>query len=446
MKTAGNARRAVTVILAAALGCLAARAGGQPGITAASPPPISKPSSKPSGIIYPPVAIPVMFDHAQHARLGVTCEKCHAAAVASTSVTDDLMPTEAACRDCHKIDRTQPQKAVPQGQPAARCIACHVGWAGTEPLSEPPGAFLPPANLKFNHKLHVARGVGCELCHATVSTSTAASPVSELPMMALCLGCHDGKQATARCGACHLTLPDGRLKVEFPVSGGAGSAVVPEPGVRKLVPSGSLRGFDAHTLGFRTNHKQAGRDEGYCLTCHRRNECVDCHGGVVRPFDIHPSDYVSLHAMDARRNTPDCSSCHRNQSFCVGCHQRTGVASDPEGGLPGRQPRNPFGTGTQVKRFHPPGWARDASGAVIATPGPASHSLAAKRNITACVSCHREQTCLECHSTDPTRGAHFDPHGPGFAGSLKCRSLAARNQRACLKCHAPTDPELTCNR
>lgn len=426
-----TAARAATVAVAAALGCLAARAGGQ----AAAP--------RPSPIVYPPTAIPVFFDHAQHARLGLTCQRCHATATASTTVGDDLLPGEAACRDCHKIDRTQPDKVVPPGQPAARCIACHVGWAGTEPMSELPRPFLPPANLKFNHKLHVARGFGCELCHDMTSGTLGGAP-SELPMMALCLGCHDGKQATARCGACHLTLPDGRLKVMFPVTVGMGTP--PEPGVRKLVPSGSLRGFDAHTLGFRTNHKQAGRDEGYCLTCHRRSECVDCHGGVVRPFDIHPADYVSLHAIDARRNTPDCSSCHRNQSFCLGCHQRVGVTSDPEGGLPGRQPKNPFGTGTQVKRFHPPGWVRDATGAVIATPTPASHSLAAKRNISACVSCHREETCLECHATDPSRGAHFDPHGPGFASSLKCRSLAARNQRACLKCHAATDPELGCNR
>ena len=428
----GRLGAAVMVVLAALAGAWAARAGDMP----------ARKTQGPSPIIYPPAAIPIAFDHAQHARLGVACASCHQLASTSTEANDDLLPPEAACRDCHKIDRTQPAKAVAKGAPAARCSACHVGWSGAEPLSEPPRALLPTANLKFNHRVHVSRGVGCELCHANVSLTTAGA-MSEPPMMALCLGCHDGKQASARCAACHLALPDGRLKVDFPVSAATG---VDRPGMRRLAPSGSLRGFDAHTLGFRNNHKQAGRDEGYCLTCHRRSECVDCHGGVVRPFDIHPSDYVTLHAMDARRNTPDCSSCHRNQSFCIGCHQRTGVTSDPEGGQPGHQASNPFGTGTQVKRFHPPNWVRDASGTVIATPSAASHSLAAKRNISACVSCHREETCLECHSNDPLRGAHFDPHGPGFAGSFKCRSLAARNQRACLKCHAPGDPQTNCAR
>ena len=179
---------------------------------------------------------------------------------------------------------------------------------------------------------------------------------ADLPMMASCLGCHNGKattsgkQATARCSACHLTEPDGRLQVKL-----ATPATIAAGGTGLLEPSGSLRGFDAHGPTFRRDHAQAGRDESYCLTCHRRNECVDCHGGVVKPPDIHPSDYVTLHVPDARRNVPDCSSCHRLQTFCIGCHQRTGVASDPTGGLPGVKPNNPFGTGTGVKQFHPPG-------------------------------------------------------------------------------------------
>jgi hypothetical protein len=237
---------------------------------------------------------------------------------------------------------------------------------------------------------------------------------ADLPMMASCLGCHDGKQATARCSACHLTEPDGRLKTKL-VSAATMAAGATGP----LAPSGSLRGgIDAHTATFKREHKQAGREEKYCLTCHKRNECIDCHGGVVRPPEIHPSDYASLHAIDARRNTPDCSACHRTQSF---------------------------GTGTGLKTFHPPGWARDATGAPIETPRSTSHSLAARRNIRTCVSCHREESCLSCHSADPTRGPTFSPHGPGFGGTARCRFLAARNQRACLKCHAVGAMELTCD-
>jgi hypothetical protein len=394
----------------------------------------------PSALIFPAHTIPLRFDHARHLKLGVKCDACHVSAPTSTSAADNLIPAEAACRQCHEIDRARPTK-VPTDGPAARCDACHVvdgGGAGWLPrgatFATPPRVELAPPNLKFNHRLHVSRGVGCELCHANVATKGFATR-DDLPKMALCLGCHDGKQATSRCGACHLTEPDGRLKTNL---ASAATAALGPTGLGQLVPSGVLRGLDAHGPMFARDHAQVGRDEGYCLSCHKRSECVDCHGGTVRPFDIHPADYVSLHGGDARRNTPDCSSCHRSQTFCVGCHQRTGVAADPEGGVRGKQPRNPFGTGTQLKSFHPPGWVGDAG---AATSG---HAQQARRNIRACVSCHREESCLGCHSTDPTRGMNVSPHGPGFGGTARCRTLSQKNRRVCLKCHTLGAPEIDC--
>ena len=107
----------------------------------------------------------------------------------------------------------------------------------------------------------------------------------------------------------------------------------------------------------------------------------------------------------ARRAT----ACRRSASAATSA---PGVAADPRAGCPGARPNNPFGTGTGLKSFHPPGWARDAAGAVIATPRPSSHSLQAKRNIRTCVSCHREESCLACHSTDPTRGPDSRPTAP----------------------------------
>ncbi len=339
------------------------------------------PAPTPSPLIYPAESIPIRFDHARHAKVGATCEGCHLAATASTSAADNLIPPEAACRVCHKIDRAQPTKAVPAGQAPARCDACHVAsstgaeagdgrWMPTRPVDQPPRVLLAHPNLKFNHRLHAARGMACSLCHAGAE-NVAVVTRADLPLMATCLGCHDGKQATARCTACHLAEADGRVKVRL-----ATAATAAVGGTGLLMPSGSLKGLDAHGPTFRRDHNQIGREETYCLTCHRRNDCIDCHGGVVPPPDIHPADYESLHVVDARRNTPDCSSCHRLQTFCVGCHQRTGVAEEPTGGQPGRRANNPFGTGTGIKTFHPPGWARDAAGAVISTPRPNSHALA----------------------------------------------------------------------
>ncbi|HVZ73772.1 MAG TPA: cytochrome c3 family protein [Polyangia bacterium] len=392
----------------------------------------------PSPLIFPGQRIPLRFDHAQHLKLGARCETCHVSAATSTTAADVLIPAEAACRACHEIDRAAPTKAVPAGSPAARCDACHIGDDGRGWLprgatfATPDRVDVPRPNLKFNHAVHAARGIGCELCHANVSMKGLATR-DDLPKMSLCLSCHDGKRAIARCPACHVTEPDGRLKTTL-----ATAATAAAGGTGKLEPSGVLRGIDAHGPTFARDHAQAGREESYCLQCHKRSECVDCHGGTVRPFDIHPSDYVSLHAVDARRNVPDCSTCHRAQTFCVGCHQRTGVSADPEGGARGVQPNNPFGTGTQLKRFHPPGWVNEGGG------GSSAHSDQARRNIRSCASCHREESCLACHSTDPTRGMNVSPHGPGFGGTARCRALSQKNRRACLKCHALGAAEIDC--
>ncbi|MDB4980277.1 MAG: cytochrome c family protein [Myxococcales bacterium] len=453
MRLTGS-RFALGIVVSAAgcVGALAGLAGASPGgvrdggvsVDAAPRAPVAVLAAPlelpPSALIFPAQVIPLRFDHARHLKLSVKCETCHVSASTSTSAADNLIPAEAACRQCHEIDRARPT-LVPAGGPAARCDACHVGdTAGWMPrgatFSTPPRVELARPNLKFNHRLHVSRGVGCELCHGNVATKAFATR-DDLPKMALCLGCHDGKQATSRCAACHLTEPDGRLKTSL---ASAATAALGPAGLGKLVPSGVLRGLDAHGPMFARDHAQVGRQgetDGYCLSCHKRSECVDCHGGVVRPFDIHPSDYVSLHGVDARRNTPDCSSCHRAQSFCVGCHQRTGVAADPEGGGRGQQPRNPFGTGTQLKQFHPPGWVGEGG----ATSG---HAQQARRNIRACASCHREESCLGCHSTDPTRGMNVSPHGPAFGGTARCRALSQKNRRACLKCHALGAAEIDC--
>ena len=358
-----------------------------------------------SAVVYSTSLETKVFRHASHAG-AAPCAFCHPAAASSARSIDWLGATPAACLGCHRAG--EPQVAPARLPPP---------W----PPPSPPGA----PTLKFSHKLHVGQGLACGACHSAESLD---SPVraAGLPLMADCLRCHDGKRASAACGACHPTLPDGRLKTDFP-SG-------------KLLPSGVWEGDAAHDAEFRTTHGPAARDGRRCETCHTRSFCTSCHSeGVVRPGFLHPANYLDLHAMEARRNIPDCSACHRTQSFCVGCHQRLGVGPDAPGGQRGLPAANPFGTGTGIKTFHPPGWA-EARANASASP----HALEARRNILGCASCHREESCLACHSTDPSRAAQIDPHGPGFAGSARCRALASRNQRACLKCHMLGAAALSC--
>ena len=376
----------------------------------------------PSTVIFPPQRMPLAFSHKLHLAKHVKCDFCHEKAPTSHAASDDLIPSEDVCSTCHEIDRAHPERSDKE---VTACQSCHPGFDPKKPELPVEKHVIPAPNLRFDHAAHTSRGVACQKCHGDMTQVELASP-RELPQMGLCLTCHDSRRgqlhAPSRCATCHLVKQDGTLKTQFP-SG-------------TLSPSGSLRG-DGHGLSFRTNHAQVAReDERYCLSCHRQDECQQCHNGVVKPLDFHGNDYVSRHAVDARRNSPNCQACHRLQSFCLGCHERLGVTDLRTAPNPGFVP---LGSRT----FHPAGWA-DPS----AAGNPNHHAWQAQRNLKQCVSCHRQETCLECHGAASGAGRFgkmsVDPHPPGWRGSQRCESLADRNARVCLQCHAPDDPHVHC--
>ncbi len=349
----------------------------------------------PSSVIFPTQREPLTFSHRQHLALGAACLDCHAAAETSRSAVDSLMPGEAACRSCHAIDRAQPTEAG--------CGSCHVGFVVGEP---PARLHVPPPSLKFDHAAHVSRGQACSGCHGTLEDADLAGR-DALPTMTLCLQCHDDEAAPSACATCHLT-DLGVLRTELPAG--------------DLVPSGQIYG-DAHDLAFVRDHgPAASRDADYCGSCHQDSDCLECHAGVRRPDDFHPADYVLIHAIDGRRNDPDCSTCHREQTFCVGCHQRSGIAGGDTGDFDQQQPG---------RQFHPADWASDG------------HAREARANLDTCVSCHREDDCLECHTSEPG-SPQVSPHGPGWRNSARCEALAARNPRMCTRCHID-ESELGCD-
>jgi hypothetical protein len=270
--------------------------------------------------------------------------------------------------------------------------------------------YLTPTPLKFDHSAHAA--TPCEGCHREMRTIDLAT-TRQLPTMASCLDCHTNGTQERHCADCHMARLGGQIETKF------------EHG--ELVPGRDGFG-DEHGPGFARDHKQQARQVGAtCNACHDRSECVECHQGVVKPMDFHPGNYLLTHAVDARRGHPECSACHRAETFCVGCHERSGLGTR---GDPKFSARDPY------RAFHPPGWASQGA-------GPNVHAQEARRNITACASCHREEDCLTCHSAQPG-SAHASPHPAGWRGSSRCRALDRGNRRMCLRCHITQD-ELGCD-
>jgi hypothetical protein len=349
-----------------------------------------------SPVMYPTQRLPLTFSHAKHEKRGVQCAACHPGALTSQSAVDNLLPTEAECRVCHAIERDKPDKVA---TPTARCISCHPTYAPDKPVER---VYVAPAPLKFAHAAHTA--TPCSGCHGDLSKVDLATR-RHLPTMASCISCHREGTQERRCADCHMTKLGGLLETET-IHG-------------SLVPKHTGLG-DAHRPGFSKDHRQeAMQQDATCSACHDRSECITCHQGVTRPLEFHRGNYLLAHAVEARRGTPDCSACHRAQSFCVGCHERSGIGT-----------RAPSEFGAAPGSFHPANWAT-------------SHARDAKRNIQTCASCHREDDCLRCHSAEPM-SMRASPHPKGWAGSAKCKALDSKNRRMCLKCHITQD-ELGCD-
>lgn len=169
-----------------------------------------------------------------------------------------------------------------------------------------------------------------------------------------------------------------------------------------------------HDRDFLVRHRWIASDQGdACASCHAESECADCHDGRVRPNRVHPNDYLTVHPQMARREDPRCTSCHNAQTFCGECHARLGIAQ--ESALIVRA----------AERFHPPPseWTR----------GPVLHAREARRSMSACVSCHADNDCVQCHGSLGI-GAGLSPHPDDFRS--RCGDLLESNDRACRTCHS----------
>ncbi len=377
----------------------------------------------PSPLIIPEQTIPLRFSHRLHVGLR-RCEGCHLDIRDSVRARDRNLPPEDTCLGCHDVLDGQAEAG---GDPPSRCSTCHPGFEPewlpgadrgdtSQVKVHPPRVVLPPPNLKFNHKLHLAKGVRCDACHGAVGEIDLATADNALPVMGACLGCHDGRRAPRGCATCHLSKPDGRVQTRLEG--------------RRLEPAGWYRG-DAHDDRWIEGHRAvAALDDAYCATCHTKDECMSCHNGVRKPLSVHPNNWILTHTTAARRDVPGCASCHRSQTFCVDCHQQTKVVTEAPNTI------------DEGLRFHPDGWVGAAG---VGRPGGTRHSVEAKRNVRSCAACHTERSCTECHAAS-SGGPQVNPHPAGFVSSGACDRMRLRNDRVCAKCHRPGSRALRCQR
>jgi len=337
---------------------------------------------RPSPVLLPR-GNPVVFGaHEGCAAMTKGCAVCHGKAAASRWASERLVPMMEDCAPCHGA-----AKDVRIGTPVTmECRVCHSRLApGTRPIR----GDYPRPNVRFSHAAHKGT-VSCANCHPRSAGRLPRGPVADVPTMERCYRCHERRPGAAACRTCHIVHKDGRLFLDL-----EGERLPPPAWLKG--PSHGPRWVERHAPA-------AGADSRYCASCHRESFCQDCHTGKLRPRDVHPGDWMTAHGVSTRLDNPRCRGCHRKQSFCITCHRRTGVAPDS----PARAA------------------VRGGSGRYHREMETNQLMRRARRDVTSCVSCHSEGSCLTCHTT-------VKPHPPGF--KRKCKPLANRNRRACAKCH-----------
>jgi hypothetical protein len=110
-------------------------------------------------------------------------------------VTDDGID----CRYCHTSVETSPFAGIP---PTKTCMNCHSQLFNTEPILEPVRASFRedkplhwvrvhdlPDFVYFNHRIHVKKGMGCEVCHGRIDQMPLTLQARSL-QMEWCIDCH----------------------------------------------------------------------------------------------------------------------------------------------------------------------------------------------------------------------------------------------------------------
>lgn len=375
----------------------------------------------PSEAVYPPRNVPLRFSHRQHLDSGnVNCSPCHTATIGPSSDEDiepSLRADHESCSGCHSDWLKGPLEG---------CRQCHEGVRAVGSSTVVAAVERPEPNLVFSHQGHDRKSITCLDCHAQIPRQGRAGS-ARFPTMDRCLACHQERRAPSECGTCHPQDRRGKLIQEFD-----SGLLVP----RRFSPAA------AHIAGFELQHGAAAtRERVLCQACHDDAECLFCHDGIGRDARYHPDPWILQHGLRGASDRSRCQGCHRVQTFCLTCHQRSGIAVFGPLENPLMRP--------SVRRVRPSERTSPAVGPhPMAADGwldpgsPRSHGRVARRQIHSCASCHQEQFCILCHGSgfQGQNGPNpaVSPHGPN---PERLRSLPAARQtaRACLKCHSPLD-------
>ena len=127
---------------------------------------------------------PVAFSHRTHVgTLAMDCRYCHSTVETSASAG---LPSTKTCMGCHgTVLASSPALAMVR---ASYAEDRSIPWIRVHDL---------PDFVRFDHSIHVAKGVGCTTCHGPIGEMPRTVKGSTLDM-AWCLACHRHPEGSVR--------------------------------------------------------------------------------------------------------------------------------------------------------------------------------------------------------------------------------------------------------
>lgn len=237
----------------------------------------------------------------------------------------------------------------------------------------------------FPHRVHVVeQGLDCVLCHFTEDGATSPLP----PDAGQCALCHDDLDAEK---------PPHKRAAAFFVAPGD---VVPEGG-----------GDQEPTLALRPGLRRFSDEVRFDHTAHAAalgDDCLACHVGLDESERLTARDALTMSSC------VDCHDARGREDTCATCHTVIDRTWSPPN--------------------HATAWTR-LHGEASRDPAPSSE--------VACLLCHSQSSCTECHQSTPPENhdEFFRLRGHGVLADLSRESCATCHRAdSCISCHQSTRP------
>jgi hypothetical protein len=146
-----------------------------------------------STIIFGKLLQPVEFNHSIHVKeVELDCSDCHRYVMTGRKAT---LPTKDVCVDCHSA-------ALGESAEETKLMAL----LESDQVLNWQRVYVLPKHVYFSHFRHVTLGqISCQECHGDMKelVSPPTKPAVDIIDMDYCMDCHESRQVSNDCLACH---------------------------------------------------------------------------------------------------------------------------------------------------------------------------------------------------------------------------------------------------